>query len=73
VLCILSGSWIWDPGLSTRQQKRGGGGGFVVLPFFVATNFTKLKKISFKQAQKKIGANERRIKVPQQLSLGLKI
>jgi hypothetical protein len=37
-------SWIPDP---KKQQKRGAKKKFVVIPFFVATNFTKLKIILF--------------------------
>jgi hypothetical protein len=36
------GSWI-----QKQQQKRGVKKKFVVIPFFVATNFTKLQIISF--------------------------
>jgi hypothetical protein len=36
-------SWISDPGSKNLNKKERGEKIFVVIPFFVATNFTKLK------------------------------
>ncbi len=56
------GSWIRDPG-SKNSYKREGWTQFVVIPFFVATNFTKFKLFYFWTAEKiKIGAKFQRIK-----------
>jgi hypothetical protein len=43
---VYPGSRISDPG-SKNSNKREGGKKLVVKPFFVATNFTKLKIILF--------------------------
>ncbi len=53
---------IADPG-SKNSNKREGGRKFVVLPFFVATNITKLKLILFlnRLVMRKIWANLKRI------------
>jgi hypothetical protein len=38
-------SLIPDSGSKNSNKREGGGGNFVVIPFFVATNFTKLEII----------------------------
>jgi hypothetical protein len=49
---------ISDPGSrSQKQQQRKRWKNFDVIPFFVATNFTKLKIILFEMLKKKIWAN----------------
>ncbi len=45
------GSRIPDPKISAKE--RGGGGEFVVIPFFVAKNFTKFKIIFFLKCRRK--------------------
>ncbi len=55
------GSWISDPG-SKDSNKREGWKKLVVIPFYVATNFTKLKIILCLNCwRKKIWANFQRI------------
>jgi hypothetical protein len=51
-------SRILDPKTATKE---GGVKKLVVIPFFVATNFTKLKIIKFLKCLKKIWANFQRI------------
>jgi hypothetical protein len=51
-----------DPGPgSATLKKREGEKSFVVKPFFVATNFTKLKIFIFKTLKKKIWASFQRV------------
>ncbi len=52
------GSRIPDQKTATKER---GENKFVVIPFFVAKNFTKLKIIHFKMIKKKIWANFQRI------------
>jgi hypothetical protein len=53
------GSRISDPG-SKNSNKREGVKKFVVIPFFVATNFTKLQIISFFKVEEKNLANKKK-------------
>jgi hypothetical protein len=57
------GSRISDPGsrIQKQQQKRGVKKKFVVIPFYVATNFTKLNIILVEVLKRKIWANFQRI------------
>ncbi len=52
---------IPDPGSEKQQQKRGAKKKFVVIPFFVATNFTKFNYFIFEMLKKKNWANFQRI------------
>ncbi len=55
--------FIPDPGSRTQKQhqKERGEKKFIVIPFFVATNFTKLKIISFFNVEEKNLANFKKI------------
>jgi hypothetical protein len=53
-----SGSRIQDPKTATKERSEQK---IVVKPFFVATNFTKLKIILFFNAEEKIWASFQRI------------
>jgi hypothetical protein len=52
-----SRSRISDPNTATKNR---GAKKFVVIPFFVATNFTKLKTLNFEMLKKKMWANFQR-------------
>jgi hypothetical protein len=55
-----TGSWISDHGSKTATKERGEKN-FVVIPFYVATSFTKLEIILVLKCRKKIWANIHRI------------
>jgi exonuclease V gamma subunit len=55
------GSRILNLGFKKQQQQRGAKKKFVAIPFFVATNFTKLNYFIFEMRKKKNWANFQRI------------